>query len=76
MLKPKPPQFFDDDIEPAPLCGNCEYFDGGGLLPNGRPKNDNGNCLNTKSPRFTTTQSGGCNQFWPCTTRWPLADHD
>lgn len=74
-MKPQPPKFFDTEIEPKPLCGNCEYFDGGGLMGTGRPKNDNGDCHNTLSPRFTTTQAGSCTRFFPCSTRWPDADH-
>lgn len=69
-------EFFGGDIEPKPLCGNCEYFDGGGLMKNGTPKDQNGDCLNEQSPRLTTTQAGTCSQFWPCSTRWPDADHD
>lgn len=75
-LKPKPPLFFDEDIEPVALCANCEYFNGGGLSPEGRPINDNGDCLNSLSPRFTTTIEGSCTHFFPCSTRWPNADHD
>lgn len=74
-MKPQPPKFFDTEIEPKPLCGNCEYFDGGGLMDTGRPKNDNGDCHNTLSPHFTTTQAGSCTKFFPCSTRWPDADH-
>lgn len=69
-------KFFDSDIEPKPLCCNCEYFDGGGLSPEGFPLKANGDCLNQASPRLTTTIEGTCIKFWPCSTRWPDADAD
>lgn len=72
----KPAQFFDGDIEPDPLCRNCEYFDGGGLGADGVPINFEGDCGNRhSSPRFTTNQDQTCKGFWPCSTRWPDADH-
>ncbi len=74
-MKPRPTEFFDDDIEPKALCCNCEYFDGGGLDVRGKPINENGDCHNARSPRFTTTAAGTCSQFFPCSTRWPNADH-
>lgn len=67
-------QFFDQEIEPKPLCRNCEYFDGGGLGPSGTPRNESGDCINVRSDRFTTTASGSCRMFFPCSTRWPDAD--
>lgn len=70
-----PAQFFDQDIEPKPLCRNCEYFDGGGLTVKGDPVFEHGDCRNGAAPNFTTTADGGCNKFFPCTTRWPDADH-
>ncbi len=72
---PKPSRFFDDEIEPAALCRNCEYYDGGGLTPEGNPVKDSGDCHNTSSPRFTTAADQSCSVFWPCSTRWPEADH-
>lgn len=69
-------EFFDQDTEPKAICRNCEYFDGGGITPAGQPKNDSGDCLNRASPRFTTTAEQTCEKFWPCSTRWPHADHD
>lgn len=68
-------QFFDQEIEPKPLCRNCEYFDGGGLTPAGNPVNEHGDCLNQQSPIFTTTANSSCIRFFPCSTRWPEADH-
>lgn len=53
-------------------CGNCEYYDGGGMSPGGEPRNRSGDCLNSGSPRFTTTLNDTCNRFLPCTTRWPI----
>lgn len=70
-------KFFDQDVEPEPLCRNCEYFDGGGLLPDGNPKNTHGDCHNPASGRFTTSADESCVFFfWPCSTRWPDCDHD
>lgn len=69
------PQFFDRDIEPKVLCRNCEYFDGGGLDPQGNPRQEHGDCLNRRAPRFQTHADETCDQFFPCTTRWPDADH-
>ena len=66
-------KFFDQEIEPTPLCGNCEYFDGGGMQPNGTWMHLEGDCLNNESPRFQTNQS---QTFFPCSTRWPDADHE
>lgn len=71
-----PAKFFDSDIEPLPLCRNCEYFDGGGLTPDGHPIKEHGDCLNSMSLRFTTSANHSCNKFFPCSTRWPDADHD
>jgi hypothetical protein len=68
-------KFFDQEIEPAARCGNCEYFDGGGLTPEGKPVSERGDCLNRASPHFTTDASGLCKYFFPCSTRWPDADH-
>lgn len=70
------PQFFDRDVEPEPLCRNCEYFDGGGLTLEGNPMKEHGDCHNRMSPHFTTTADQGCDHFWPCSTRWPDCDHD
>jgi hypothetical protein len=68
-------QFFDDGIEPKPLCRNCEYADFGGIKEDGSAYNKTGDCHNRASPRFTTTLDETCNQFFPCSTRWPDADH-
>jgi len=69
-------EFFDQEIEPKALCRNCEYFDGGGLGIDGVPKDFHGDCLNRhSSPRFETTQDDTCKGFFPCSTRWPDADH-
>lgn len=67
--------FFDQDIEPAAKCGNCEYYDGGGLNAAGRPIQARGDCNNCASPRFTTSIEQTCSHFFPCSTRWPDADH-
>lgn len=70
------PEFFDQEIEPKPLCRNCEYFDGGGLKPNGDPVNGHGDCHNSASGRFQTSLDETCGRhFFPCSTRWPDADH-
>ncbi len=69
-------RFFDQDIEPKPLCRNCEYYDGGGLTKEGNPISAYGDCHNSASPRFTTTAEDTCNKFFPCSERWPHADHD
>lgn len=76
MTDPRPTEFFGDLIEPKAICRNCEYFDGGGLSATGDPINENGDCLNRLSPRFTTTSDQTCSKFFPCSTRWPDADHD
>ena len=48
---------------------------GGGLDVKGNPVKNHGDCGNRSSPRFTTTADDVCNQFFPCSTRWPDADH-
>lgn len=63
----------DPTEEPQAKCGNCEYFDGGGLI-DGVPIHADGDCRNSRSPRFTTSIHETCKQFFPCTTRWPYAD--
>lgn len=68
-------KFFDSDIEPEAKCRNCEYFDGGGLTVEGTNVQDDGDCRNWRSPYFTTSGGQTCKQFFPCTTRWPDADH-
>lgn len=68
-------RFFDQEIEPKPRCRNCEYFDGGGLTREGNPVSAFGDCLNNQSPFFTTDVSNTCPHFFPCSTRWPDADH-
>lgn len=69
-------QFFDADIEPAALCRNCEYYSGNGLLPTGEPRESSGDCLNKAAPRFQTTVNDTCTKFFPCSVRWPDADHE
>lgn len=56
---------------PEPLCRNCEYFDGGGIGPDGQPREFHGDCHNRQSPRFTTTAIDTCPVFSPDTIRWP-----
>lgn len=68
-------EFFDQEIEPKALCRNCEYFDGGGLTVEGNPVSDHGDCGNSLSPVFTTDGRNTCRHFFPCSTRWPEADH-
>ncbi len=62
--------------EPKPICRHCEYFDGGGLGEDGVPIRFLGDCLNNRSPGLETNQDKSCSQFFPCSTRWPDADHD
>lgn len=69
-------EFFDQLMEPKPLCGNCEYFDGGGMKPDGTWMHFDGDCHNGQSDRFQTSQDQTCKKFFPCSTRWPFADHD
>jgi hypothetical protein len=62
---------------PERLCGDCEYFDGGGMIatPAGdRPRNQHGDCHNRLSPRFETMATDTCPQFYPDTGRWPQDD--
>jgi hypothetical protein len=68
-------KFFDQGIEPEAICRNCESFDGGGLSPDGVPINFEGDCLNSQAPSFQTNQDKTCRKFFPCSTRWPDADH-
>lgn len=70
-----PVKFFDQEIEPKPLCGNCEYYNGNGLMPNGEPREMSGDCMNTAAPRFQTSADETCPKFFPCSIRWPDADH-
>lgn len=65
---------FEGD-EPEAKCRNCEYFDGSGLAVDGTPIQDHGDCLNRNSPFFTTSGDKTCGEFFPCSTRWPNADH-
>lgn len=71
----RPSRFYDDEIEPKALCRNCEYFDGGGLTDDGKPISMQGDCHNLRSPRFTTSADQFCASFFPCSIRWPNADH-
>lgn len=73
---PNLPEFFDADIEPAPLCRNCEYYNGNGIMPNGEPFEASGECTNRSAGRLQTTVNDTCPNFFPCSTRWPNADHD
>lgn len=75
-MKTRPVEFFDSEIEPRPLCRNCEYADFGGLDVKGNPLQDHGDCSNSNSPYFTTGGTNSCSHFFPCSTRWPDADHD
>jgi hypothetical protein len=70
-------EFFDQLTEPKPICGNCEYFDGGGMRPDGTWLYRQGDCHNSHSSnRWTTSHDETCKGFWPCSTRWPDCDHD
>ena len=68
-------KFFDQEVEPEPICRNCEYFDGGGLEIDGSPRNLTDDCLNRQAPFFQTSAGNTCRHFFPCSTRWPDADH-
>lgn len=70
------PQFFDRLIEPKAICRNCEYFDGGGLGLDGVPNEYEGDCGNSRAPTFQTNQDKTCLHYFPCSIRWPDADHD
>lgn len=73
MVRPSDRVPADGDGRPATrTCGNCEYFDGGGLGTDGKPKEHHGDCHNTQSPRFETTQIQTCGRFLFDTARWPL----
>lgn len=69
-------KFFVQLMEPKPVCGNCEYFDGGGMRPDGTWMHFDGDCHSNQSGRFQTSQTDGCKHFWPCSTRWPFVDQD
>jgi hypothetical protein len=69
------PEFFDQEIEPKALCRNCEYYDGGGLTVEGKVVSEEGDCRNPNSPWFRTSGNNACRYFFPCSTRWPEADH-
>jgi hypothetical protein len=61
---------------PERLCRDCEYFDGGGLIKPSdgspeRPKDFHGDCHNRLSPRFETTATDTCPQWFADTGRWP-----
>ncbi len=72
----KTAEFFDQEIEPKAICGNCDYFDGGGLISQGEPVSNAGDCVCKASPFFTTDAANTCCHFFPCSTRWPDADHE
>ncbi len=44
------------------ICRNCEYWDGGGEKAAKTARL--GDCLNRRSPRFTTEPTFTCNQFY------------
>ncbi len=65
-----PAEFFDQEIEPKAICGNCDYH---------APHSDKGQiCINTRSLNYCkpTLEDDTCNRFWFCSKRWPDADHD
>ena len=69
-MQTKPKDFYDDLIEPKPLCGNCDST---------APTNQGQICTNTRSPKFSQVvrEDGSCGKwFWPCSKRWPDCDHD
>lgn len=66
---------FPPDEEPEALCRNCEYADFGGIKADGEPASLHGDCHNSESPRFETTADETCIKFFPCSARWPDADH-
>lgn len=45
-------------------CATCEFFDGGGLLPNGQWKEQEGDCHNRHSPRFQTSVNQTCIHYF------------
>lgn len=49
-------------------CANCEYFDGGGIKPNGQPVEQYGDCLNSASDRFQTSATDVCTHWLKSTT--------
>ncbi|MFZ5692438.1 MAG: hypothetical protein ACOY5F_14410 [Pseudomonadota bacterium] len=62
--------------EPERKCRNCEFFDGGGLRPDGNPVMVLGDCLHGLSPHFNTSADDSCKCFYPCSTRWPKDGED
>lgn len=62
-------KFFDREVEPPAICGNCDYYSPG---PKGGKR-----CNNTRSTNYTiqTMPDDSCGRFFPCCKRWPEADH-
>lgn len=63
-------EFFDQEIEPDTICGNCDYHTTPGV--GGQI------CGNPRSPRYLviTMKDDQCGRwFWPCSKRWPDCDH-
>jgi hypothetical protein len=60
--------FFDRDIEPDAICGNCDYH---------APSTRGQICCNQRSAYLSmvTTDDFGCGKFFPDGKRWPDADH-
>ena len=54
-------------------CDKCEYYDGGGVRPDGTVVSRHGDCLNPASERLQTTAEEWCKSFFPDTSRWPPA---
>lgn len=61
-------EFFDQEIEPKAICGNCDYHS---------PSLRGHLCSNTRSLKYATLTwpDDGCGRFWPDSKRWPEADH-
>jgi len=57
------------DVDPTRTCAYCEYFDGGGQARIERARATDtvlhGDCLNRRSPRFTTDSTDTCPEFYP-----------
>jgi hypothetical protein len=54
---------------PEKICGNCEYWDGGGEVA--AKTAIIGDCHNPQSPYFTPHRSFTCPYFYPDSIRWP-----
>jgi len=53
-------------IEAEKICRNCEFWDGGG--EKAAKVAETGDCLNSRSPRFTTTHDFTCDAFLASST--------